>query len=141
MARPSTGANLNIVELQRILGDRKKQLEKLHRKRDTIQRSLNEIDAEIAKVSGGAAGESTGGRATGKGSRARNDRPLPDYMEEVMVKAGRPMKVNEIVEAVLAAGYKTTSASFKNIINQQLIKERKRFQHTDRGTYAAAGKK
>jgi hypothetical protein len=52
-----------------------------------------------------------------------------------MGKNGKPMRVGEIVDAVKSAGYKSNSASFKNIVNQMLIKERKRFQQVDRGIY------
>ncbi len=50
------------------------------------------------------------------------------------------MRVGEIVDAVKSAGYKSNSASFKNIVNQMLIKERKRFQQVDRGIYGLAKK-
>ena len=146
MARPSNGANLNIVELQRILNERKRQLDKLMRRRDKLQKQVDAIDAEIDKVAGagtgGAAGggNGRGGSGGGGGGRARNDRPLPDYIEEVLGKNGKPMRVGEIVDAVKAAGYKSNSASFKNIVNQMLIKERKRFQQVDRGIYGLAKK-
>ncbi|CAA9404559.1 MAG: hypothetical protein AVDCRST_MAG64-1914 [uncultured Phycisphaerae bacterium] len=145
MARPANGANLNIVELQRILNERKRQLDKLMRRREKLQKQVDAIDAEIGKVAGdgigGGGGTGGNGRSGGgAGSRARNDRPLPDYIEEVMGKNGKPMRVGEIVDAVKSAGYKSNSASFKNIVNQMLIKERKRFQQVDRGIYGLAKK-
>ena len=145
MARPANGANLNIVELQRILNERKRQLDKLMRRREKLQKQVDAIDAEIGKVAGdgigGGGGTGGNGRSGGgAGSRARNDRPLPDYIEEVMGKSGKPMRVGEIVDAVKSAGYKSNSASFKNIVNQMLIKERKRFQQVDRGIYGLAKK-
>ena len=137
---------MNIVELQRILNERKRQLDKLMRRREKLQKQVDAIDAEIGKVAGdGVGGGSSGGGGNGRsgggaGSRARNDRPLPDYIEEVMGKNGKPMRVGEIVDAVKSAGYKSNSASFKNIVNQMLIKERKRFQQVDRGIYGLAKK-
>jgi hypothetical protein len=47
------------------------------------------------------------------------------------------MKIADITDAVLATGYSTSSGSFRAIVNQTLIKERKRFGPVDgeRGTY------
>lgn len=139
MARSSSGSNWNIVELQRILTDRKKQLDKLMKRRDKAQSRLDAIDAEIQKVSGGVGLPDGRGGGAG-GTRARNDRPLPDFIEEVLAKNGKPMKVGEIVDAVQAAGYRSNSKSFKNIVNQQLIKERDRFKQVDRGVYGLTKK-
>jgi hypothetical protein len=136
MARPTTSSTWNIQDLQRILSDRKRQLDKLMKKREKAQKRVDEIDAEITKVSGGVV--ASGGR--GIGSRARNDKPLPDYIEEVLAKSGKPMRVGDIVDGVRAAGYKSNSKSFKNIVNQQLIKERKRFSQIDRGIYGLTKK-
>ena len=137
MARPSSGANLNLAELQRILNDRKKQVEKLVRKREKAQRAVEKLDGEINKLAGGFIGN---GRSGGGGGRASNDRPLPDYIEDVLAKSGKPMKVGEIVTGVQAMGYRSNSAQFKNIVNQMLIKERKRFQQISRGLYGLSKK-
>jgi HB1, ASXL, restriction endonuclease HTH domain len=131
MARTASTSTMNILDLERVLNDRKRLLDKLLKKRTKAQAKVDAVDAEIAKVSGGAI--SLGGR--GPGSRAHNDRPLPDYIEEVLAKNGKPMKVGDIMTGVQAAGYKSNSKSFKNIVNQQLIKERKRFNQVSRGLY------
>ena len=46
------------------------------------------------------------------------------------------MKVGDIADAVLATGYRSNSVNFRAIINQTLIKERKRFASAgERGMY------
>ena len=138
MARPSSGANLSLSDLERIFNDRRRQVDKLTRKRDKAQRVVDELNAQIYKITGGAGGN---GRASGGGGvRARNDKPLPDYIEAALSKNGKPMRVGDIVTAVQSAGYRSTSPQFKNIVNQQLIKERKRFQQIERGLYGLAKK-
>lgn len=122
---------MNILDLERVLNDRKRQLEKLKKKRAKAQAKVDAVDAEIAKVAG--SGFSGGGRVSG--SRARNDRPLPDYIEDVLAKSSKPLKVGEIATGVQTLGYKSNAKSFKNIVNQQLIKERKRFAQSGRGLY------
>lgn len=132
---------MNIVELKRILNERTRQVDKLRQRRDKLQKQVDAVDAEIEKVAGaGGVGNGRASGTTGAGTRARNDRPLPDYIEEAMNKTGKPMRVGEIVDAVKAAGYKSNSVAFKNLVNQMLIKERKRFQHVDRGIYGPAKK-
>lgn len=137
MARPASGSNLNIADLRRILNERTRMLSKLETKRQKAERVLRDIDAEIARVAGDGG---MGGRNGNGGSRVRNDRPLPDYIEEVLAKSGKPMRVGDIVNAVQAAGYRSNSKTFKNIVNQMLIKERKRFQSIDRGIYGLTKK-
>jgi hypothetical protein len=143
MARPSSSATLNIAELERILNERKREVDKRVRRREKLQRQIDAIDVEITKLSGGELGLGRGsnGSAGGPGSRAKNDKPLPDYIEEVLAKTGKPMRVGEIVEGVQGLGYKSNSQSFKNIVNQMLIKERKRFAQVDRGIYGLAPSK
>ena len=131
MARPSTGANLNIAQLEQILNDRKSAITRLQKQRKDAQKKLDRIDREIEKVGG-----SSGGPRTGPGSRARNEKSLPETLDQVLRAAGKPMKVGAITEAVLATGYRSNSDNFRAIVNQTLIKERKRFLPSgERGTY------
>ena len=134
MARPSTGAGLAIADLQRMLDQRQNELKRLKKRRAQIERELASVDRDIARIEG-AAGGGGGGRRGGAGSRARNEHSLVDTMEAVLQKKGGAMSVGDIVEAVQATGYRSNSANFRGIINQQLIKERKRFQKAGRGMY------
>ncbi len=61
---------------------------------------------------------------------------LPDALDHVLRAGGKPMKVGDITDAVLATGYRSNSDNFRAIVNQTLIKERKRFAPSgERGTY------
>ena len=55
--------------------------------------------------------------------------------------ASEPLKVGAIVDGVLEAGYHTSSDNFRGIVNQTLIKERRRFVSAGRGLYMAKAKK
>jgi hypothetical protein len=136
MARPASGTNLSIAQLQRVLNDKQSQLNKLHRQRTEIQKRLNQIDREIARVGGGV----NGLRGIGGGGRARNAHSLLDTLESVLTKNGKPMKVGDIMDAVLAPGYRSNSENFRGIINQTLIKD-KRFASAGRGIYEMKSKK
>ena len=138
MPRPNTGLNFNIVQLERILHDRRSELTKLERQREDLRRKLDGLDRQIIRLGGSLRGGGRGRGVTGTG-RARNERSLIETIEGVMRDTGKPMRVGEILDAVSATGYRSNSANFRGIINQTLIKERKRFAQAERGTYALKG--
>ena len=133
MARPSNGSYFNISQLERILQERRGDLTRLERQRSDLQRKLDGVERQIAKLGGSL----RGGRR-GAGGRARNEQSLVAVLESVLGN-GKPMKVGDIVDAVTAGGYRSNSANFRGIVNQTLIKERKRFAPVDRGVYQLKG--
>jgi hypothetical protein len=143
MARPASGTNLTIAQLQRVLNDKKAELDKLYRQRNQLQKKMNGLDRQIERVNGGADGlrlgrGMAGGGGGGGGTRARNEHSLLDTIEGVLRSAGKPLKVGDIMDGVLATGYRSGSANFRGIINQTLIKD-KRFGQVERGTYELKG--
>src|SRR5258708_30826850 len=110
MARPSTGANLSITQLQQILNDRSSSLKRLEKQRKGLLKKLDGIDRDLEKL-GGAPG------ARGTGGRAHNEKSLPETLDQVLRSAGKPMRIAEITQAVLATRYRSTSASFRAIVN------------------------
>ena len=138
MARPNSGLNFNIAQLERILDDRRTEVSRLERQRAELARKLEGLDRQIGKLNGGLRGM-RGRIAAGGGGRARNERSLVETLEAVMRSNGKPMRVGDIVEAVTATGYRSNSANFRGIVNQTLIKERKRFGQADRGVYELKG--
>ena len=135
MARPASGNNFNIAQLDRVLEEKRSELDKLRRQRSDIQKKLNQIDRQIERVEGGMNGSRRGGGGGGGGGgRARNAKSLLDTLEEVLRDGGRPMKVAEIMDAAIASGYRSGSANFRGIVNQTLIKD-KRFGQVERGVY------
>jgi hypothetical protein len=106
---------------------RRSEMAKLSRQREKLQKRLDAVDSRIADISGGAGG----GRP---GSRARNSVSLQEAILQVLGKAGGPMKVGDIMDKVSNMGYRSTSANFRGIVNQTLIKD-KRFVSPSRGLY------
>jgi len=137
MPRPAT-AGFNIAQLERILEDRRTEVNRLERLRNELQRKLDGVERQIAKLAGGLRGL-RGRRGGGGGTRARNEVSLVEAIENAMRGTGKPMRVGDIVEAVTATGYRSNSANFRGIINQTLIKERKRFAQAERGVYQLKG--
>ena len=140
MARPASGTNLTIAQLQRVLDNKMSELGKLERQRADLQKKLNFIDRQIERVGGGlpnGARRGAGGSG-GPGSRPRNEHSLLDTIETVLRNAGKPMRVSDIMDGVLSSGYRSGSANFRGIINQTLIKD-KRFGQVQRGVYELKG--
>jgi hypothetical protein len=65
--------------------------------------------------------------------RPKNTKPLQDYIMEVLQKNPKGLRVREIADAVLKAGYKTNSDNFYNIVAGAL--KDKQFKRLSRGVY------
>ena len=126
MARPAV-SGLSVAQLERLLNEKKSGIEKLNRKRAELQKKLDALDREIEKL-GGSPGQRTAG------GRARNAMSLTKTLEAIL-QGGQPMSVKDIVDAVQAKGYRSSSPAFRGIVNQTLIKERKMFSNPSRGMY------
>lgn len=114
-----------IAELKALISERRSRMVKLKTEHRKLSRRLAQIDNEIGNL-GGSLGRT--------GIRPRNDKNLIDVMDDVLRENGKPMRVGDITDAVHAAGYRSSSANFRGIVNQTLIKD-KRFIAAARGLY------
>jgi hypothetical protein len=137
MARPSALDNMNIGQLQQLLLTRKNEVAKLHKQRADLAKKLAKIDQKLSRIDG-----SVGGRGRGAGlvlaggrKRAKNPKSLADMIHDVLSKNGKSAGVGDIMEAVQDAGYHTTSPSFRGIVNQTLIKDKRFTSSGERGMY------
>jgi hypothetical protein len=130
---PRLPSRFTIPQLESMLQARMGQLESLQKERNALQRQLDAIDEKIKTLGGPVRGIGGGGATSG--GRVRNEKSLTDTIAEVLEKAPKPISVGEIMEGVKASGYRSNSANFRGIINQTLIKERKRFANAGRGLY------
>jgi hypothetical protein len=119
---------LSISELERMLAERRSAVGKLNKQRADLQKKLDTIDREIAKLGGSVISRRFGG------GRARNAMSLVEAMASAL-NSKEAMRVGDIVDAVQANGYHSSSANFRGIVNQTLIKEKKRFASAGRGLY------
>jgi len=123
---------LTIPELERMLEQRRSTVAKLQKKRAVLQSKLDALDHQIAAVGGGSAAAGIAPSRTA-GGRVRNTASLGESIAAVMDGKG-PMTVGDILDGVLAGGYRSGSSNFRGIVNQTLIKD-KRFQSAGRGSY------
>ena len=124
----SSLAELSVADLQLELRRRQRDVNKLVRRRDKLAAELAEINAQISGLGGAAGGLTPTGRT-------RNAMTLPDALHQVL--QGRTMSVTEAADAVRAAGYHSTAANFRTMVNQALLKD-KRFKKVSRGQYTAS---
>lgn len=117
------------AELQR----RQQRTAALHRQRARLMRKLSAVEAKIQSLGGAVDGVGSG--APGR-KRAKNATNLVEALVKVL--KGRTMGVTEVAAAVQRAGYRTTSKTFRTIVNQALIKHTNRFKKIERGQYTAA---
>jgi len=123
MARIRFGG-MSISDIESILAQRRGELTKLRKQRAEVERELTRLDRKIESLGGGRS----------RGGRARNEKSLTAILEDVLQKSGKPMQVGDIVEKVQGAGYRSSSANFRGIVNQTLIRD-KRFSSAGRGMY------
>lgn len=123
---------MTTIDLQREIRSRQRRLPALLNGRVKVVAKLAAIEAEIERLGG-----STGGSASGHGRvRVKNELNLTDALLKIF--KGRTLRVTEIADAVQAAGYKSRSAHFRTIVNQNLITNGKLFKKVSRGRYTAA---
>lgn len=133
-------ANLSIQDLEKELQQQKRRLGQLQKRRQQVAKELDAIDREIHDLEGGGTGRS-GKKATEKKApkrgrrrrRPKNTKPLQDYIVEVLQKNPKGLRVREIADAVVKAGYKTNSDNFYNIVAGAL--KDKQFKRLSRGVY------
>jgi septal ring factor EnvC (AmiA/AmiB activator) len=128
MARPANLASFSIAQLEKYIASQRSKLSQLRRERAQLQNRLDDLDRKIASMNG------AGGAAAARGGRARNAQSLVATLETVLAD-GKPMGVGDILDGVKKRGYRSGSANFRAIVNQTLIKERKRFANAGRGLY------
>jgi hypothetical protein len=132
VARSTLEPEASIVQLEKLLAQRRTRLASMLKRRAAIERTLRSLDEEIRAIGGGTAGL--------RAVRARNEVSLITAIQNVLEAAGKPLRVGEILDGVLESGYRSTSPNFRAIVNQTLIKE-KQFVATQRGMYKYDGRK
>jgi cell division septum initiation protein DivIVA len=141
--------SLTKVSLQDLLAQLKKhqaRLPKLQRKEKKLLKQLTAVQAEIAELGGAATtlpksakgSVKQRGRPAGKTSkRAKNKVKLADAIVAVLSK-DKSVSVKEIISAVKAGGYVSTSKTFGTIVYQTLGRD-KRVKRAGRGKYQLKG--
>lgn len=116
--------NLTVAQLERLLDRQRAKLERLLRRRATLQRQLAQVERSIAAI-GGALEESP----RKKRKRPRNDRTLLQVVTEVLTGNKKGLTLKDLARQVLETGYKTGSANFENTVYQIVYNNSDKIQH------------
>ncbi len=126
-------ANISVAELERILLSRKRQLDDLLQRKATLQAELARVDDEIAQMQGPRHSVSTA--VSSRGSKPVNTKSLREYVLEILGKSKRGMSLSDLSTKVLAAGYRTESGNFRNVLYQCLYNTKDVYHDDATGTY------
>lgn len=138
-------SNMSLAELEAMLRDQKKRLDELKKKQSSLQKDLDGVTQEIAVLEGKGKGSGRRGRPAGSGStgkkktvrrrRAKNSKPLKDYVREALKNSKKGLSLQEVMDAVKKAGYKSKSKNFKNVLYQCLYHTEEFVLDSKKGTY------
>jgi hypothetical protein len=136
-----------IDELRKELAVREKAVSSLAVRRQKALARLAAIDRAIAQATGGKAPAVAKAVKAGKvrakrvkrakRGRAKGGNTLASVIQGVLGKSDQPMRVKEIVNAAMEAGYKSSSRDFYGIVAAAL-RDAEKFKKAGRGLYKLA---
>ena len=127
MARRPRLAAMSIADLHAEIRRRERGSKSLLRRRQTLLKKIAVLDAQIAAV---------GVAANGVGrTRPRNEMSLVEALRQAL--KGKTMGVSDAAEAVQKAGYRTSAANFRTMVNAALLTRKNKFKRVERGMYTA----
>ena len=135
--------SMSIAELRAEIAAKEKHVSKLRAERQKVARQLAALDRDLAAVGGRAAKAKPKAAKKAKRKIAAKKKPakrrpsLADVLAQALAGKGN-VKVAEAGKLALAAGYRSTSSQFGNIVSQALTAD-KRFKKVSRGVYALKG--
>ncbi|MFP4105276.1 MAG: hypothetical protein ACLFVU_04210 [Phycisphaerae bacterium] len=130
-----------IAAIRSEIEKKQKQVDKLQAKRQKLLDQLNDVEDQIRSIGGhsvlsdaaGTAASSGPAGSTGRRKRPRNDKPLADYIDEVLSRHAEGLRIKEIMLEVQDAGYVSNSKNFYSIIAAAMQDEK--YERVGRGVY------
>ena len=108
---------MSVSELEKVLAFKREKLDDLMSERDQVLKELDRIDGKIRDLGGKVSARKSQGR---RGPKAKNEKPLWGYVEDLLGRSKRGMTIEELEKKILASGYNTKSNNFRNVIYQCL---------------------
>lgn len=110
---PKRVGMMTVAELEQILDDRKSKALELRKRREDLQRQIEQIDRQILALMGG---KPLGPRRR----RLKNELPLRSHVLKILSKSKRGYSMAELTTQVTKSGYKSASHNFRNVLYQCL---------------------
>jgi hypothetical protein len=122
----------SINDLERLLESQKKRVAALQRKRNQLTSQIAGIDEQIASL----VGKPTAPKKVRR-RRRRRGKSLEQFVLEVLSQSPQPKTAAEITEAVIKAGYRTSSKKPLSMVRQVCYKK-PQIQTKERGKFVLA---
>lgn len=126
----------NVGELERILEQRKTELQTLAKRREEVQAELNKLDREIQDLIGD--GRGLGSLRRRRRKRPANERSLRAVVLEILGKKKAGFKLADLAGQVTGTGYKSNSRNFRNVLYQCLYNTEGIKHDSETGCYKLA---
>ena len=123
MARVADG--MSVAQLEKLLDSRKSQLGTLTKKRDKLKKDLEQVEKRILVLQGRATATVSSKARRKPAKRAQNEKPLSAFVVDILGQNKKGLTLAGLSERVLAAGYKTNSTNFRNVLYQCLYNAKK----------------
>ncbi len=103
-----------INELERLLAKQKQRLEKLRKRKARLISQVARIDQQIDQL----AGKPVAAAKAPRRRRRKRGKSLQQYVVDVLRQSPEPKTAGEITDAVIAAGYRTSSKNPISLVRQ-----------------------
>jgi hypothetical protein len=105
---------MSVAELEQILEDRKVKAMDLGKRREELQKQLDDIDRQILEVMG------DNRVVRRRRRRLKNEMSLRSHVLEMLGKSKKGYSMADLTSKILEAGYKSSSRNFRNVLYQCL---------------------
>lgn len=127
---------LSVAQIEQVLEQQKSLLSELTSKRASLLSELKALDKQIGQIAGkrgrGRIARVPSGRPVGR--RTRNEKSLRVLLGEILAKHKKGLTKQELIEKVLATGYKSSAKNFGMVVYLNLYKKPE-FKVDDNGVY------
>lgn len=130
---PKTPREMTVAQLERALEKKRSRLEMLTTKREHLQRLLARTEAQITSLAGRAAAD--GGTVRRRRKRPKNTQSLRACVLDLLSRSKKGLTIAELHDRVQAAGYKSKSRNFRNVLYQCLYNADEVSQDKETGKY------
>jgi len=118
--------DFTVVQLEKILLQKKAKLESLIQERDRLKKKLAQLERRIAEIGGIIRDGHKPRRAR---RRPKNAKTLIEAVSEVLAQHKKGLSLKELASKVLESGYKTGSTNFQNTVYQCLYHNADKLAH------------
>jgi len=125
---------MTIAQLEQLLAKQKNRLKELQKRRDRLASQIAKVDAQIASLNG----TPTAAPKKARPVRKRQGKSLRQHVVDVLKASSQPMTAKDITDAVVKAGYRSSSKNLLTLVRLTCYKSDE-IQRKGRGEFAVKG--